>query len=195
MTGHPARIAKKKAEILVRLPKSIRDIAWKVLIRSPGSRGIIDGAATVHWCPTPTPEPATIPTLQATADDSHSIAPSHPTAYPIPTQRLCHPKRRHFDRRRRTCSRSGEIRFSTPALISSETKRTTSSHLQQPRRGQVNKERRLKNRKPANRELIFKAFGSCLPCNIQKQDSIARNRFSNLAVPTQPSSITRGSYT
>jgi transposase len=30
---YPARIAKEKAEILVRLPKSIRDIAWKAQIR------------------------------------------------------------------------------------------------------------------------------------------------------------------
>ena len=26
---YPARVAKEKAEILVRLPKSVRDIAWK----------------------------------------------------------------------------------------------------------------------------------------------------------------------
>jgi transposase len=30
---YPARIAKEKAEILVRLPKAIRDIAWKAQIR------------------------------------------------------------------------------------------------------------------------------------------------------------------
>src|SRR5438874_3924862 len=72
--------------------------------------------------PARTPEPATIPTLQATADDPHNTAPSGPTGYPIPIQRLCHPKTRHFDRRRRTFRRSGEIRFSTPYLISSETK-------------------------------------------------------------------------
>jgi transposase len=30
---YPARIAKEKAEILVRLPKNVRDIAWKAQIR------------------------------------------------------------------------------------------------------------------------------------------------------------------
>jgi transposase len=30
---YPARVAKKKAEILVRLPKSVRDIAWKAQTR------------------------------------------------------------------------------------------------------------------------------------------------------------------
>ena len=30
---YPARIAKEKAEILVRLPKNIRDIAWKAQTR------------------------------------------------------------------------------------------------------------------------------------------------------------------
>ena len=30
---YPARIAKEKAEILVRLPKKIRDIAWKAQTR------------------------------------------------------------------------------------------------------------------------------------------------------------------
>ena len=30
---YPARVAKDKAEILVRLPKSVRDIAWKAQTR------------------------------------------------------------------------------------------------------------------------------------------------------------------
>ncbi len=30
---YPARIAKEKAEILVRLPKNVRDIAWKAQTR------------------------------------------------------------------------------------------------------------------------------------------------------------------
>ena len=30
---YPARVAKEKAEILVRLPKSVRDIAWKAQTR------------------------------------------------------------------------------------------------------------------------------------------------------------------
>jgi len=55
--------------------------------------------------PAPTPEPITIPTLQATADNLDLICSSPRN-----------PKRRHFDRRRRTCRCSGEIRFSTSAV-------------------------------------------------------------------------------
>src|SRR5580704_14216803 len=52
-----------------------------------------------------TPEPATLPALQATEDRSESIR-----------ARPHHHKNRHFDRRRRTCRRSGETRFSTSIL-------------------------------------------------------------------------------
>ena len=55
--------------------------------------------------PAPTPEPITITTLQATADNLDLICSSPRN-----------PKRRHFDRRRRTCRCSGEIRFSTSSL-------------------------------------------------------------------------------
>jgi hypothetical protein len=51
------------------------------------------------------PKPTTIPTLQATEDNPIVTCPTPPN-----------PQNRHFDRKRRTCRRSGEIRFSTSAL-------------------------------------------------------------------------------
>jgi hypothetical protein len=61
-------------------------------------------------------EPANIPTLQA-AEES-PVAPS-PNS----------PKNRHFNRRRRTCRRSGEIRLSPSASLTAASSLCTSSSL------------------------------------------------------------------